>query len=55
MTKLLTVDGIEIDVFLCKSGEIVLFHDITLGKLTNGEGNIENKNLDELRKLKVLN
>ena len=51
----LGADGIEIDVFLCKSGEIVLFHDKTLEKLTNGEGNIEDKNLDELRKLKVLN
>ena len=48
-------DGIEIDVFLCKSGEIVLFHDKTLEKLTNGDGNIEDKNLEELRKLKVLN
>ena len=51
----LGADGIEIDVFLCKSGEIVLFHDKTLEKLTNGEGNIEDKSLDELRKLKVLN
>ena len=51
----LGADGIEIDVFLCKSGEIVLFHDKTLEKLTNGYGNIEDKNLEELRKLKVLN
>ena len=51
----LGADGIEIDVFLCKSGEIVLFHDKTLEKLTNGDGNIEDKNLEELRKLKVLN
>ena len=51
----LGADGIEIDVFLCKSGEIVLFHDKTLEKLTNGVGNIEDKNLEELRKLKVLN
>ena len=51
----LGADGIEIDVFLCKSGEIVLFHDKTLEKLTNGVGDIEDKNLDELRKLKVLN
>ena len=50
----LGADGIEIDVFLCKSGEIVLFHDKKLDKLTDGEGNIEDKNLDELRKLKVL-
>ena len=51
----LGADGIEIDVFLCKSGEIVLFHDKTLEKLTNGDGNVEDKNIEELRKLKVLN
>jgi glycerophosphoryl diester phosphodiesterase len=51
----LGANGIEIDVFQCKSGEIVLFHDKTLEKLTNGDGNIEDKNLEELRKLKVLN
>ena len=51
----LGADGIEIDVFQCKSDEIVLFHDKTLEKLTNGDGNIEDKNLEELRKLKVLN
>jgi glycerophosphoryl diester phosphodiesterase len=50
----LGADGIEIDVFRCKSGEIVLFHDKTLEKLTNGKGKVENKTLTELKKLKVL-
>ena len=50
----LGVDGIEIDVFRCKSGEIVLFHDKTLEKLTDGKGKVENKTLIELKKLKVL-
>ena len=50
----LGADGIEIDIFRCKSGEIVLFHDKTLEKLTDGKGEIENKTLTELKKLKVL-
>ena len=48
------VDAIEIDVFRCLTGEIVVFHDKKLSKLTNGKGNIENKTLTELRKLKVM-
>ena len=39
----LGADGIEIDVFRCFSGEIVVFHDKTLNKLTNGTGYIEKK------------
>ena len=50
----LGADGIEIDVFRCLSGEIVLFHDKKLDKLTNGTGLIENTSLQELKKLKVL-
>tara|TARA_B100000768_G_scaffold179199_1_gene196412 strand:+ start:1794 stop:2531 length:738 start_codon:yes stop_codon:yes gene_type:complete len=50
----LGADGIEIDVFLCKSGEIVVFHDKKLDYLTNGKGLIESKTLSELKKLRVL-
>lgn len=50
----LGADGIEIDVFRCKTGEIVVFHDKKLDKLTDGKGLIENKSLMELKKLKVL-
>ena len=39
----LGADGVEIDVFRCLSGEIVVFHDKTLDKLTNGTGHIEKK------------
>jgi glycerophosphoryl diester phosphodiesterase len=48
------VDGIEIDVFRCLSGEIVVFHDKTLHKLTNASGEIEKKTLAELHTLKVM-
>ena len=50
----LGADGIEIDVFKCLSGEIVVFHDKSLDKLTNGTGLIEEKTLEELKELRVL-
>ena len=50
----LGVDGIEVDVFLCKSGELVVFHDKTLQKLTDGMGFIEDLTLDSIQKINVL-
>ena len=50
----LDVDGIEIDVFICKSGELVVFHDKKLGRLTNVQGYIESLEYDSIQKLKVL-
>ncbi|MBT8321429.1 MAG: glycerophosphodiester phosphodiesterase, partial [Eudoraea sp.] len=47
----LGVDIIEIDVFKIKSGEIVVFHDKRVERLTNGEGNIEDYSLSDLSKL----
>tara|TARA_R110002051_G_scaffold298457_5_gene365317 strand:- start:3272 stop:3967 length:696 start_codon:yes stop_codon:yes gene_type:complete len=47
----LKVDMIEIDVFKIASGEIVVFHDDTVDRLTNGKGSIENFTFDELQKL----
>ena len=49
----LGVDMIEIDVFKIKSGEIVVFHDDTVDRLTNGPGSIEGYNIFELKKLIV--
>ena len=51
----LGVDGVEIDVFRCASGELVVFHDQTLDKLTNTTGYIEQLDLDSIRKIEVLN
>lgn len=45
------VDGLEFDVQQCKSGEIVVFHDWTLERTTNGKGNLKEFTLDELKKL----
>ena len=51
----LGVDGVEIDVFRCATGELVVFHDQTLEKLTNTTGFIEQLDLDSIRKIEVLN
>ena len=50
----LGVDGVEIDVFKCASGELVVFHDHTLDKLTNSSGYIEQLDLDSIQKIEVL-
>ena len=50
----LGVDGIEIDIFLCKSGELVVFHDKKLNRLTNAQGYIESLEYDSIQKIKVL-
>lgn len=47
----LGVDMIEIDVFQISSGEIVVFHDETVDRLTNGPGNIEEYNIYDLKRL----
>jgi len=49
----LNADGIELDVHVCASGELVVFHDFTLDRITNGSGEIHNFSLEELKKLKV--
>ncbi len=50
----LGVDGIEIDVFRCASGELVVFHDKLVDKLTDGKGYIEEISLDSIKKLNVI-
>ena len=49
----LNVDGIEIDVQRCASGEIVVFHDKRLNRLTGNRGFIEKTNFDELNTILV--
>lgn len=49
----LGVDAIEIDVHKCRTGELVVIHDFTLDRTTNGEGEVSEKSLDQLRALKV--
>jgi len=47
----LGVDMIEIDVFKISSGEIVVFHDERVERLSNGGGAIEEYNIYDLKKL----
>lgn len=49
----LGVDGIEIDVHRCASGELVVFHDFTLDRMTNGTGEISKFTYKELQKFKT--
>lgn len=45
------VDFIEIDVHQTKDGEVVLMHDATVNRTTNGQGEIVNFTLSEIKKL----
>lgn len=45
------VDGIELDVQLTRDGEVVILHDETLNRTTNGAGFLADITLRELRQL----
>lgn len=45
------VNAIELDVYCCKSGELVVIHDDTVNRTTNGTGSVQEKNLTELKQL----
>lgn len=47
----LNVDQIETDVHVTKDGELVLIHDATLDRTTNGTGKVGDFTLEELKKL----
>lgn len=44
-------DGIELDVHLTKDGEVVIIHDETVDRTTNGTGLVAEKTLKELKEL----
>jgi glycerophosphoryl diester phosphodiesterase len=43
------IDGIEVDVHLCASGELVVFHDYTLDRLSDGSGEVATKTYKQLQ------
>lgn len=47
------VDLVEIDVQRCGSGELVVFHDEELGRLTGADGTVRETNWESLRDLRV--
>lgn len=51
----LGVEMIEIDVFKCLSGEIMVFHDAHLNRLANKDALIEDLTLNELSELHLTN
>jgi len=44
-------DGIELDVQMTRDGEIVIIHDETVNRTTDGRGMIEKMKMDEVAKL----
>ncbi|MDV6169033.1 glycerophosphodiester phosphodiesterase family protein [Flavobacterium sp. DG1-102-2] len=46
-------DGIELDVHVCATGELVVIHDFTVDRTTNGSGEVHKMTLSELKKLRV--
>ena len=51
----LNVDKIEIDVHLSKDGKLVVMHDRSVDRTTNGNGNIKDLESDYIKKLYVQN
>lgn len=49
------VDGVELDVHLSFDGEIIVIHDDTLDRTTNGKGHINAFSLKELKTLRIEN
>lgn len=50
----LFVDIIEIDVYVIKTGEVIVFHDKTLKRLANSLENIEDLTLEEIKKVNLI-
>ena len=51
----LKADGIELDVHVCKTGELIVIHDFTVDRTTNGSGAISELSLPEIKSLKINN
>lgn len=51
----LGVDQLETDVRVTKDGYLVLMHDPTVDRTTNGTGKVSDFTFEEIRKLKVIN
>lgn len=49
-TLALPIHGVECDVRLCRTGEVVLHHDSRLGRTSRGVSRISTLSLDELRR-----
>ena len=45
-------DGVELDVHICRSGELVVAHDETVDRVSDGTGYIRDLTLSELKRLR---
>lgn len=51
----LHTDGIELDVHLSADGEIMVIHDETIDRKTNGQGLVNSLSLPELKRFRIKN
>jgi glycerophosphoryl diester phosphodiesterase len=51
----LNADGIELDVHLSFDNQLVVIHDETIDRTTNGKGEVHQMTLQELKKIKIDN
>lgn len=51
LAKEIGVDGVELDVHLSRDGEIIVMHDDTVNRTTNGKGRIRDMTLKEIKGL----
>jgi len=49
----MNVDGIELDVHVCKTGELIVIHDFTVDRTTNGSGTVSELTLSEIKALRI--
>lgn len=49
------VDYVELDLRTSKDGQLVLMHDVTVDRMTNGQGIIQELSFDTIRALKLYN
>lgn len=47
------MDGVELDVHACATGELVVIHDFTVDRTTNGAGEVSKLTLSQLKELEV--
>ncbi|EQA36045.1 glycerophosphodiester phosphodiesterase family protein [Leptospira inadai serovar Lyme str. 10] len=43
--------GFELDTMLCKTGELVVIHDYSLDRVTNGKGKVKDSSLADIKRL----
>lgn len=47
--------AVEFDIHVCATGELVVFHDFTVDRMTDGSGEVQKLTLAELQKLRIEN